>query len=264
VKVGRRPCAEAEDVGDGPGGGVGVIFAERGFVAAVQFHFEGADVEVELGFWAAFEMLCGDDADTGGEEFVVEVVHGEGRARIDKEDATGVVLAEGGFAPLAILLAPLIGAGLLDEAQVLQGGCVVFPDIREVKAGRVEIEDAKGRRVRIARVEGGDGLIRVRMAVVDVGSGAHVAEVSFEVGGKHTGVNCGGEFVLLRPIAGAVAGGFAGLADAKGFELPEVRIDAEDENARVANGGRRSSRNILVVHAGRDGFPIGGRRYYLQ
>src|SRR5258707_15405741 len=70
--------AEAEDVGDGPGGGVGVVFAEGGFVAAVHFHFEGADVEIELGFGAAFEMLGGDDADTGGEEFVVEIVHGKG------------------------------------------------------------------------------------------------------------------------------------------------------------------------------------------
>ena len=68
--------AEAEDVGDGPSGGVGVVFAEGGFGAAVHFHFEGADVEVELGFGAAFEMMGGDDADTGGEEFVVEIVHG--------------------------------------------------------------------------------------------------------------------------------------------------------------------------------------------
>src|SRR5882757_6360634 len=135
--------AEGEDVGDGPGGGVGVVFAEGSFVTAVHFHFEGADVEIELGFGAAFEMLGGDDADTGGEEFVVEVVHGEGRARVDKEDAAGVVFAESGFAPLARLLAPLIAAGPLDEAQILQSGCVVFLNVREAGTWRVEIEDTK-------------------------------------------------------------------------------------------------------------------------
>jgi len=66
-------------------------------------------------------------------------VHGEGRARVDKEDAAGVVFAESGFVPLAKLLAPLICAGLFDQAQILQSGCVVFLNVREVCAGRVEI-----------------------------------------------------------------------------------------------------------------------------
>ena len=153
------PRAEAEDVGDGPGGGVGVVFAKRGFVAAVHFHFEGANVEIELGLGTTFEMLGSNDADTGGEQFVVEIVHGEGRARIDEENAARVVFAEGGFAPLARLLAPLIGAWMFDEAQILQNGCVLFLDVREAHAGRVEIKDAKGRRVQIARVEGRDGLV---------------------------------------------------------------------------------------------------------
>src|SRR5258708_5311540 len=148
----RGSWAEAEDVGDGQGGGVGVVFAERGFVAAVHFHFEGADVEIELGFGAAFEMLGSDDTDTGGEEFVVEIVHGKGRAGINKEDAARIIFAKGCFAPLARLLAPLIGAGFFNQAQILQGGCVVFLNVREVCAGRVEIEDAKWRRAGIARV----------------------------------------------------------------------------------------------------------------
>src|SRR5882724_6054288 len=104
-------------------------------------------------------MLGGDDTDAGGEEFVVEIVHGKGRVGINKEDAAGVVFAEGGLAPLARLLAPLIGAGLFNEAQILQGGCVVFLNVLEAGAGRVEIEDAKWRRAGIPPVEGRDGLV---------------------------------------------------------------------------------------------------------
>jgi len=253
----RRSRAEAEDVGDGPGGGVGVVFAEGSFIAAVHFHLEGADVEIELGFGATFEMLGGDDADSGGEEFVVEIVHGEGRTRIDKKDAAGVVFAEGGFAPLPGLLAPLVCAGALDEAQILQSGCVIFLNVREADAGRVEIEDAEWRRVRIVRREGGDGLVGVCVAIVDVCSGAHVAEMSLEVCGEHTGVDGGGEFVMLRPIASGVAGGFAGLADANGFELPEVGVGAEDEDSGVADGGGSFGHDVFVVEAGSDGFPVG-------
>src|SRR2546430_17519418 len=104
-------------------------------------------------------MLGGDDTDAGGEEFVVEIVHGKGRAGINEEDAAGVVFAESGFVPLARLLAPLICAGLFDQAQILEGGCVVFLNVREVKAGRVKIEDAKWWGAGIARVEGRNRLV---------------------------------------------------------------------------------------------------------
>jgi len=41
--------------------------------------------------------------------------------------------------------------------------------------------------------------------------------VSFEIRGEHSGVDGGGEFLALRPIACGVAGGFAGLTDANSF-----------------------------------------------
>src|SRR5256885_8925848 len=103
-------------------------------------------------------MLGGDDANAGGEEFVVEIVHGKGRAGIDKEDAADVVFSESGFVPLARLLVPLICAGLFDQAQILQSGCVVFLNVREADGGRVEIEDTKGRGAGISPVETRDRL----------------------------------------------------------------------------------------------------------
>src|SRR5882724_6341773 len=104
-------------------------------------------------------MLGSDDADTGGKEFVVEIVHGKGRARVDTEDVAGVVFAESGFVPLPRLLAPLICAGLFDQAQILEGGCVVFLNVHEAGTRRVEIEDAKWRGAGIARVEGRNRLV---------------------------------------------------------------------------------------------------------
>ena len=95
------------------------------------------------------------------------------------------------------------------------------------------------------------------MAVVDVGGGAHVAEVSLEVRCEHAGVDGSGEFVALRPIAGGVTAGFAGLGDADGFELPEIGIDAKDKDSGVADGRRGLSDDVLVVEAGSDGLPIG-------
>ena len=94
------------------------------------------------------------------------------------------------------------------------------------------------------------------MAVANVRGGAHVAEMSLEIRGEHSGVDGGGEFLVLRPIAGGVTGRFAGLADADSFQLPEIWIYAEDEDSGVANGRRRFRRDVFVVHAGGNGFPL--------
>src|SRR5262249_12492226 len=100
-------------------------------------------MQIELGFGAGFEVLRGDKADACGQEFIVEIVHGEGRAGIDEKDVAGVVFAKSGFAPLAVLLAPLIRARALDEAQILQRGSIVFQNVREMNVRRVQIENAK-------------------------------------------------------------------------------------------------------------------------
>jgi len=118
--------------------------------------------------------------------------------------------------------------------------------------------------MRIARVKGGDGLIRVHVPVVDVRDRAHVAKMSLEVRREHACVDGGGEFVALRPIAGGVAAGFAGLADANSFQLPKIWVDAEDKDSGVADERWSLSGDVLVVEAGSDGLPIGERARGLE
>jgi hypothetical protein len=72
----------------------------------------------------------------------------------------------------------------------------------------------------IAWLEGSNGLVGVRMAVVDVRAGAHIAEVRLVVRREHSGVNRRGKIVALRPVAGGMSCGFASLTDTDGFQLP--------------------------------------------
>jgi len=48
------------------------------------------------------------------------------------------------------------------------------------------------------------------------------------------------------------------LTDADGFKLPEIGVHAKDEDARVANRAGIFGEDVSVVHAGSDGFPVGG------
>src|SRR5215472_8120214 len=114
-------------------------------------------------------MLGGNKPDAGTQELFVEIVHREGRTGIDKENAACVVLAQSGLAPFAFLRAPLIQAGALDQAQILQNGGVVLQDVLEMDAGRVQVKDTKARKgLWLARFEGSNGLIGVGVAVIDI------------------------------------------------------------------------------------------------
>src|SRR5262249_47959014 len=104
----RLPGANAENVGDGPRCGIRVVLAERGLVTAELFEFEATDVYVELGLGAALQMLRRHDADAGGQDCLVKVVHRKWRARENEEDAASIVFPESSLTPHVGLLAPLI------------------------------------------------------------------------------------------------------------------------------------------------------------
>src|SRR6516165_8578224 len=153
------PSTNAENVGDGQGRGVRVVFAERGFVASELFEGEAAGVHVELSFRAALQMLRGYDADVSGQHLFVQVMHRKRRARENKEYAASIVFAESGLAPHRALLAPLIGTRTLDEPQILYGGFVILEDGLNRDLRRVEVVDMEGGQVGIVRIERGDGPI---------------------------------------------------------------------------------------------------------
>src|SRR5215471_5355531 len=120
--------ANAENVGDGPGRRIRVVFAERGFVAAELLKFKATGVHIELGLGTALQMLRGHDADASGQHLVVQVMHRKRRARENKKHATSVVFTESGLTPHPVLLAPLIGTWVLDEPEILYGGIIVLED----------------------------------------------------------------------------------------------------------------------------------------
>src|SRR6266571_422247 len=81
---GGRARADAEDVGNWPCGGIRVILPKSGFITATHFQFHGSRMQIELSFRPALEMLGGDKADVGRQQFVVEIVHREWRAGKNK------------------------------------------------------------------------------------------------------------------------------------------------------------------------------------
>src|SRR5690242_1002565 len=126
-----------------------------------------------------------------------------------------------------------------------------------MNARSIEVKNTEMRKgLRVARLERGDGLIGVGMAVVDVAGRAHVAEVRLVICGEHSCVNGSGEFVTLRPRTCRMSRGFARLRDAYSFQLPLARIYAEDEDARIADRAGMLCGHVLEVHTRSESFPI--------
>jgi len=203
------PGANPENVGDGPGRGVRVVFAERGLVAAELFESEATGVYVQLGLGTALQMLRGHDANARGQHFLVQVMHRKRGARENEEDTASVVFAESGLTPPPVLVAPLIGTRAFDESQILHGGTIVLEDRLHGSLRPVEVEDVKGRRVRIVRIERGDGPIAVYFAVVCVLAKTHESYMGLAVGLEHACVDGGRELLRLAPFVRCMVGAFA-------------------------------------------------------
>src|SRR6266446_3489483 len=255
-----RAWADAENIGNRPGDRVCVVFSEGRLKAAKHLELHSAGLQVQLGFWPAFEVLGGYEPDAGSQQFLIQIVHGEWRVGKQEQNAAGIVFTQGRFAPLPLLLAPLVQPGPLHQPQVLHNGGVIAQDGLESDPGSVQVQNAKARRRgRISWVKGRNRLILVLMCAEDVLVRAEEAEVSFLVCGKHARVDGRGKLLLLAPLASGVTAGLAGLAGSNHGQLPEIRVHPQNREARISRGARRFGRDIAQLHAGSKSLPAGSR-----
>src|SRR6266852_5866504 len=185
-------------------------------------------------------------------------MHRKRRPGKDEQNPARLVLAQGGLAPLFLLLAPLIGARAFDQPQILHRGIVVLLDGFQGDSGSIQIKNAKARKLlAISRVKRRDGLILIRMAGVDMLPAAHVAQVSFLIRSKHPCVDRSRELVFLTPLAGGVSRGFSSLADANRGQFPQLGIHAQNNNPRISRRTRLAGRHISELHARSKSLPAG-------
>src|SRR5882724_4375447 len=253
-----RAWADAENIGNRPGDRVCVVFSEGRLKAAKHLELHSAGLQVQLGFWPAFEVLGGYEPDAGSQQFLIQIVHGVRRAGKQEQNPAGIVFPQSCFAPLPHLLLPLVQPGPLHQPQVLHHGGVIAQDGLKSDSGSVQVQNAKARqRRRISGVKCRDRLILVLMCAEDMLVRAEVAEVSFLVCRKHAGVDGSRKFVSLTPLASGVAVGFAGLAGANDGQLPEIRVHSQNRNARISRRARRFGGHVAQLHAGSKRLPGG-------
>src|SRR6266849_5144593 len=185
-------------------------------------------------------------------------MHRKRRPGKDEQNPARLVLAQGGLAPLFLLLAPLIGARAFDQPQILHRRIVVLLDGFQGDSGSIQIKNAKARKLlAISRVKRRDGLILIRMTGVDMLAATHIAEVCLLVYSKHTGVDRSHELVFLTPLAGGVSCGFSSLADAHRGQFPQLGIHAQNNNPRISRRTRLAGRHISELHARSKSLPAG-------
>src|SRR5258707_4918656 len=109
----RRSRSYAKNVWHWPGHGVLIILPEKRFVASEQLQFYLPDMEVELRFRTAFQMLGRHQSDVSRQQLAVEIMHRERRARKNKQNTARTIFTQGRLAPLPALRAPLIGSRTL-------------------------------------------------------------------------------------------------------------------------------------------------------
>src|SRR5713226_9796095 len=183
-------------------------------------------------------------------------MHRKRRPGKDEQNPARLVLAQGGLAPLFLLLAPLIGARAFDQPQILHRRIVVLLDGFQGDSGSIQIKNAKARKLlAISRVNRRDGLILIHMTGVNMLPATHVAEVSFLIRFKHPGVDRSRELVFLTPLAGGVSRGFSSLADANRGQLPQLGIHAQNNNSRISRRTRLAGRHISEFHARSKSLP---------
>src|SRR6266851_2631670 len=185
-------------------------------------------------------------------------MHRKRRPGKDEQNPARLVLAQGGLAPLFLLLAPLIGARAFDQPQILHRGIVVLLDGFQGDSGSIQIKNAKARKLlAISWVKRRDGLILIHMTGVNMLPATHVAQVSFLIRSKHPGIDRSRELVFLTPLAGSVSRGFTSLADANGGQFPQFGVHPQDSNSRIPRRTRLVGRHISELHPRSKSLPAG-------
>src|SRR6266850_3837362 len=72
-----RAWADAENIGNRPRDRVCVVFFEGRLKAAKHLELHSAGIQIELSFRSAFEVLRGYEPYAGGQQLLVQIVHGE-------------------------------------------------------------------------------------------------------------------------------------------------------------------------------------------
>src|SRR6266852_3760067 len=254
----RGARTDTENIGDRPGERIGVVFLERSLVAAEHLQLDCASMHVNLCFRPAFQMLSRHEPDACRQQFLVQIMHRERRPRKEEQNPARLVLTQSGLAPFSLLLAPLVGARVFYQPQILHRGIVVLLDGFQGDSGSIQIKNVKARKtLAIARVKRRDRLILIRMAGVDMLPAAHVAQVSFLIRSKHPGVDRSRELVFLAPLAGRVSRGFSSLADANRGQFPQFGVHAQDSNSRIPRRARLAGRHISELHPRSKSLPAG-------
>src|SRR5712692_8475923 len=139
----RGARTDTENIGDRPGERIGVVFLERSLVAAEHLQLDCASMHVNLCFRPAFQVLSRHEPNACRQQFPIQVVHRERRPGENEQDPARIVLTQSGLAPFSQLLAPLVGARVFYQPQILHRGIVVLLDGFQGDSGSIQIKNAK-------------------------------------------------------------------------------------------------------------------------